>query len=135
MPRKNDLRQLLANRCAERNLPLPQDFGSLTCKGLEERINALPPVEDPAPAPVSDSGKAHDAAELVRRAQAAYQVWQAQPRTTEGRVAYERLCQVQKLASRLTGCTSRLVRGKTFDVEFHVKGKGWQSFAKSGATW
>ena len=142
MPRanKNTLRQLLAQRCAERNFPLPADFGSLTVAGLKERIFALPPIDPPAggsdvAAPADDNGKAHDAAELIRRAQAAYRVWQAQPRSPEGQVAYDKLSQVQRLASRLTGCTSRLVRGKTFDVEFHVKGRGWQSFASSKLTW
>ena len=138
MPRanKNTLRQHLASLCASHDLPLPADFGSLTVKGLQERINTLRASETPEPGHDTTVSKAHDATTLMERAQPSYRTWKSDPRSPAGKAAYERISAVQKFVARLSECTTRFVPlDGGFDVEFHVKGKGWQSFAKSGATW
>lgn len=137
MPRanKNTLRQLLAAACAERNLPLPADFGSLTVAGLKERLAALPEAI-PEPGHDTTVSKARDAATLMERAQPSYRTWKSDPRSPAGKAAYARISAVQGFVARLSECTTRFAPlDGGFDVEYHVKGKGWQSFAKSGATW
>jgi hypothetical protein len=129
--RKSELRQTLAAALAERGFPLPNDFTSLTVKGLQERLGALPPVDVPS---TSTSGKSRNATELFERAEPSFEAWLANPASPEGRAGYDAIQRLLTFVRLFTKRTVQLDR-RNRDILVYAGPKKWVSFKNSGASW